>query len=52
MTKITVKKIPDGNQMAYFDVKTFFTNVPLDWKIDLILKQIYENHEITISITK
>lgn len=29
MTKITVEKIRDGNQMAYFDVKTF-TNVPLD----------------------
>lgn len=51
MTKITVEKIRDGNQMAYFDVKTF-TNVPLDWRIELILKQIYENLQIWFALLK
>ena len=38
--------------MASFDVKVLFTNVPLEYTIDLVLKRICENHEISTSITR
>ena len=38
--------------MVSFDVKGLFTNIPLESTIDLILKQIYKNHEISTSITR
>ena len=38
--------------MVSFDVKGLFTNIPLEYTIDLILKQIYKNHEISTSITR
>ena len=38
--------------MVSFDVKGLFTNTPLEYTIDLILKQIYKNHKISTSITR
>ena len=38
--------------MVSFDVKSLFTNVPLDRTIQLVLKRIYEKHEISTNITK
>ena len=38
--------------MVSSDVKALFTNVPLKYTIDLVLKRIYENHEISTSITR
>ena len=38
--------------MLSFDVKSLFTNVPLNRTIDIILKRIYEKNEIVTSITK
>ena len=38
--------------MVSFDVKALFTNVSLEYTIDLVLKRIYENHEISTSITR
>ena len=38
--------------MVTFDVKSLFTNVPLNRTIDIILKRIYEKDEIGTSITK
>ena len=38
--------IPSGHKLISFDVKLLFTNVPLDFTIDLILKCIYEGIEI------
>ena len=38
--------------MVSFDVKALFTNVILEYTIDLVLKRIYENHEISTSITR
>ena len=35
-----------------FDVKLLFTNVPLDFTIDLRLKHIYENNNIQTPKTK
>ena len=41
-----------GHQLVSFDLKALFTNVPLEYTIDLVLKRIYENHEIPTSITR
>ena len=38
--------------MVSFHVKALFTNVPLEYTIDLVLKRIYENNEISTSITR
>ena len=38
--------------MVSFDVKSFFTNVPLDRTTDTILERIYQKNEIVTSITK
>ena len=52
MSKIKNKKVPNGYQMVSFDVKSLFTNVPLDRNIQLVLKRIYEKHEVSTNITK
>ena len=38
--------------MVSFDVKTLFTNVLLEYTIDFVLKRIYENHEVSTSLTR
>ena len=38
--------------MVSFDVKSFITNVPLDRTIDIILKRIYDDNELRISISR
>ena len=38
--------------MVSFDVKSLFTNISEEYATDLLLKRIYENHEILASITK
>ena len=38
--------------MVSLDVKSPFTNVPLEKTIDIILRRIYTNHELTKSLTK
>ena len=50
--KLRTVKVPKGYQMVSFDVKALFTNVPLEYTIDLVLKRIYENHEVSTSITR
>ena len=52
MEIIKHKKVPEGFQMVSFDVKSLFTNVPLETTIDIILRRIYTNHELTTSLTK
>ena len=42
--------IPSSYKLVSFDVKSLFTNVPLDRTIDIILKRIYDKHEITTNI--
>ena len=44
--------IPLDHKLILFDVKALFTNVPLDFTIDLILKCIYEDNEIQKNIKK
>ena len=50
--KLRTVKVPKGYQMVSFDVKALFTNIPLEYSIDLVLKRICENHEIFTSITR
>ena len=38
--------------MVSFDVASFFTNVPLEETIEIILKNIYVNKEINTDIPK
>ena len=45
-------KVPEGFQMVSFDVTQLFTNVSLETTIDIILKIIYTNREVTTSLTK
>ena len=42
--------IPSSCKLVSFNVKSLFTNVPLDRTIDIILKRIYDKHEITTNI--
>ena len=38
--------------MVSFDVKSHFTSVPLEYTIHIIIKRIFEDHEITTIFTK
>ena len=38
--------------MVSFDVKSLFTNVPLEKTIEITLKRIYERKEINTSLSK
>ena len=45
-------KIPNKHKVISFDVKALFTNVPLDYTINVKLRRIYDNHEIDTNISK
>ena len=38
--------------MVSFDVKSLFINIPLNQTIDIILKRIYDDNELRISISR
>ena len=42
MEKIKQETVPDGYKTVSFDVKSLFTNVPLEKTIDITLERIYE----------
>ena len=44
--------IPAGYKIISFDVKSLFTNVPLDKTIDYILKKVYNEKKIQTNIPK
>ena len=45
---IKSQRIPDGYQMISFDVKSLFTNIPLNEIINIILRKVYyENKTVT-----
>ena len=48
MIKIKNEKISKNYEMVSFDVKSLFTSVPLEHTSDIIIKRIYEKHEITV----
>ena len=41
MGKVKAKELSNGYQMVLFDAKSLFTNVPLDRKIDIVLRRTY-----------
>ena len=50
--KLKVEKVPTGYKMVSFDVKSLFTNVPLERTIEILLKRVYDDNEIYTSITR
>ena len=50
--KVKPKEVPNGYQIVSFDVKSLFINVPLDRRIDIVLRRIYDKHELQTSITR
>ena len=50
--KIKKERIPIGHKMISFDVKSLFTNVPLDETIETILQKVYAEKKIKTSIPK
>ena len=52
VVKIKNEKVPQNCNMVSFDVKSLFISVPLEYTIDVIIKQIFEDHEITTIVTK
>ena len=44
--------VPSAYKMIYFDASSLFTMVPLDYIIDLTLKQIYGDKEIETKISR
>ena len=47
ITHIKGQNIPNNFKLISFDVTSLFTNVPLDFTIDVILKWIYDENEAT-----
>ena len=50
--KVKPKEVPNGYQIVSFDVKSLFINVSLDRRIDIVLRRIYDKHELQTSITR
>ena len=44
--------VPSGYHMVSFDVKSIFTNVPLEYTIELVLERIYNKGELVTIITR
>ena len=45
-------KVPTGHHMVSFDVKSLLANVPLEYTVDLVLKRIYDNGELSTNTTR
>ena len=52
LEKIKREHIPNDHLLVSFDVKSLFTNVPLDETIEIILNRIYDKNEISTDIRK
>ena len=52
IVKVKAKEVSNDNQIVLFDRKSRFTNVPLDRAIDIILRRIYDKHELQTSTTR
>ena len=50
--QIRIKQVPDGYKMVSFEIKSLFTNVPLEKTIEITSEGIYERKEISTSISK
>ena len=52
MTIIKNVQVPSGYHMVSFDVKSIFTNVPLEYTIELVLERIYNKGELLTNIAR
>ena len=52
LIKIKNEKVPQNYNTVSFDVKSLFTSVPLEYTIDISIKRIFQDHEITTIFTK
>ena len=52
ITHIKRRNISNNFKLISFDVTSFFTNVPLDVTIDVVLKRIYDENEVNTNIPK
>ena len=52
ITHIKGQNIPNNFKPIPFDVTSLFTNVPLDFTVDVILKRIYNKNEVNTNIPK
>ena len=52
MTTIKDVQVPSGFHMVSFDVKSLFTNVPLEYTIGLVLEQIDNKGELVTKFTR
>ena len=50
--KVKAKGVSSCYRIVSFVVKSIFTNVPLDRAIDIILRRIYDKHELQTSIRR
>ena len=52
INNIKSEKVPTGHSFISFDVESVFTNVPLDYKINIILTRIYDESELYANVSK
>ena len=52
VNKIKDEKVPDGHKLVSFDVTSLFTNVPLDYTINVILQKIYRDKLVKTKIKR
>ena len=52
MTIIKNVQVPSSYHMVSFDVKSIFTNAPLEYSIGLVLARIYNKGELVTNITR
>ena len=52
MQNIRAIKAPSGYHTVSFSVKSLFTNVSLEYTIDLVLKKIYDNGELSTDMAR
>ena len=48
----TLNNVPSGFHMVSFDIKSLFTNVPLECTFGLVLERIYNKGELVADITR
>ena len=52
LTKIKDEEVPQGYKLVSFDVTSLFTNVPLDYIINIILRKIYKDKLIKTKLKR
>ena len=52
MSKVKQMELHENYQIISFDVKSLFTNVPLNDTIDILLRRVYIDSEINTNLTK